>query len=52
MSFRAWDRQLRQPMLLTTHNAVIERAPISGFMHQLNELDTLGFDAPETRCRF
>ena len=26
MSFRPWDRQLRQPILLHTHDAVIERA--------------------------
>jgi len=51
LSFRAWDRQLRQPMFLTTFNAIIERAPLTGFLHQKNELDTLGVDQPETRCR-
>jgi ABC transporter substrate binding protein (PQQ-dependent alcohol dehydrogenase system) len=52
LSFRPWDRQLRQPMLLATHNAMIERAPIQGFLHQTNNLDTLGFDRRDSRCRF
>jgi ABC transporter substrate binding protein (PQQ-dependent alcohol dehydrogenase system) len=52
MSVRAWDHLLRQPRLLTTANAVIDRAPIDGFLHQTNELDTLGVDRPESTCRF
>ena len=52
LSFRAWDNQLRQPILLATDNAVIERAPIRGFLHSINDLDTLGADAPDTTCRF
>jgi ABC transporter substrate binding protein (PQQ-dependent alcohol dehydrogenase system) len=43
-SFRAWSGQLRQPILLATHNAVIDRAPIEGFLHATNTLDTLGPD--------
>ena len=49
-SFRAWDHQLRQPLLLTTPNWVVERAPIRGFLHPANNLDTLGFDQRESRC--
>jgi ABC transporter substrate binding protein (PQQ-dependent alcohol dehydrogenase system) len=49
-SFRAWDHQLRQPILLHTYNAVITTAPIEGFAHQFNTFDTLGFDEPEKRC--
>ena len=49
-SFRAWDNQLRQSVLLHTHNAVIARAPLDGFLHRTNTLDTLGMDAPETVC--
>ncbi len=52
MSFRSWDHQLRQPMILTTTNAWIARAPIEGFLHQTNELDTLGVDERQTTCRF
>ena len=51
LSFRAWDRQLRQPMLLATHNAVIERAPVAGFLHPSQNMDTLGFDARESQCQ-
>jgi ABC transporter substrate binding protein (PQQ-dependent alcohol dehydrogenase system) len=50
-SFRSWDNQLRQPILLHTHNAVTARAPIEGFLHEKNDLDTLGTDARETECR-
>lgn len=49
-SFRPWSRQLRQPLLLHTHNAVISAAPIEGFMHQNNDLDTLGLDLQESIC--
>ena len=51
MSFRSWDGQMRQPMFLATSNAIIERTPIRGFLHQTNDLDTLGLDKPETECR-
>ena len=52
LSVRSWDHQIRQPILLSAGNAVIERAPLEGFLHQTNELDTLGVDAPETACQF
>lgn len=51
LSFRPWDNQLRQPMLLATHNHVVARAPVEGFLHRTNNLDTLGIDQPETACR-
>ncbi|MEM7253216.1 MAG: ABC transporter substrate-binding protein [Pseudomonadota bacterium] len=51
MNFRQWDNQLRQPMLLGTHNWVVERAPIEGFLHQTSKLDTIGFDERETVCK-
>lgn len=52
LSFRAWDHQLRQPILLTTSDAVIAEAPLPGFLHATNVLDTLGYDQPETQCHF
>ncbi len=52
MNFRAWDRQLRQPLLIATHNWVVERAPLKGFLHATNNLDTLGFDERDSQCRF
>jgi ABC transporter substrate binding protein (PQQ-dependent alcohol dehydrogenase system) len=51
MDFRAWDRQLRMPTVLATSNAVIEPAPFPEFLHQTNELDTLGVDEPESKCK-
>lgn len=51
MSVRPWDHQLRQPILLATSNMVVQRAPIEGFVHSTNNLDTLGVDAPQTSCR-
>src|SRR5215813_5289299 len=51
VSVRPWDHQLRQAVLLATPNAVVASAPIDGFLHQTNTLDTLGDDAPETPCK-
>ena len=50
MSFRPWSGQLRMPILLATHNAIIEIAPLEGFLHQTNSLDTLGYDEKEFIC--
>lgn len=52
LSFRAWDHQLRQPVLLTTDRSLVAVAPIEGYLHPKNELDTLGTDQPESSCRF
>ena len=51
LSFRAWDRQLRQPLLLTDGLGVIATAPVEGVLHPRNVLDTLGLDAPESACK-
>jgi ABC transporter substrate binding protein (PQQ-dependent alcohol dehydrogenase system) len=51
-SFRPWDNQLRQPILLHTHNAVVERAPLEGFLHPTQNMDTLGYDRGDGMCRF
>ena len=50
MSFRPWSGQLRQPILLATDNATIAIAPLEGFLHQTNTLDTLGIDEREFAC--
>ena len=49
-SFRAWNNQLRQPVLLRTHNAVVARAPVDGFLHHRTNMDTLGIDEAESDC--
>lgn len=51
MSFRPWDGQLRQPLLLTDGQGVISQAPVEGILHPVNVLDTLGADAPEKLCK-
>lgn len=51
MSFRAWDGQLRQPLLLSDGQGVIALAPAEGVLHPKNNLDTLGADAPEKLCK-
>lgn len=51
LNFREWDGQMRMPIVLATHNAVIAEAPLEGFMHQNSTLDTLGTDQPEHQCR-
>lgn len=49
-SFRPWNGQMRMPILLATNNAIINIAPLDGYLHQTNVLDTLGADEPEFRC--
>lgn len=51
MSFRPWDGQLRQPMLLGDGQSVVAMAPVEGILHPKNALDTLGADAPEKLCK-
>ncbi|GAA0750305.1 branched-chain amino acid ABC transporter substrate-binding protein [Ideonella azotifigens] len=51
LSFRTWDGQLRQPLLLTDGQGVIAQAPIEGLLHPTDVLDTLGADAPEKLCK-
>ena len=52
MGFRPWNNQLRQPIMLTTGNWVTARAPIEGFEHRTNDLDTLGTDERDSSCKF
>jgi ABC transporter substrate binding protein (PQQ-dependent alcohol dehydrogenase system) len=49
-SFRPWNRQLRQPILLGTTNAVVGLAPVEGVLHKENTLDSIGLDEPEFEC--
>ena len=51
LSFRPWDGQLRQPLLLSDGQGVIGMAPVDGILHPRNALDTLGADAPEKLCK-
>ena len=51
LTFRSWDQQLRQPVLIAQPLMVISMSPQNGFLHPGNTTDTLGFDEPETQCR-
>jgi ABC transporter substrate binding protein (PQQ-dependent alcohol dehydrogenase system) len=51
LTLRDWNLQLRQPILLTDGRMIISVSPQEGFQHQFSELDTLGFDRPESKCR-
>lgn len=51
MQFRAWDRQLRQPILLSDGQGVLATMPLEGVLHPRNTLDTLGADEPEKLCK-
>ncbi len=50
LTLRNWDWQLRQPILLSDGRTVVSVSPQPGFLHQVTQLDTLGFDRPESRC--
>jgi ABC transporter substrate binding protein (PQQ-dependent alcohol dehydrogenase system) len=51
VTFRRWNWQLRQPVLLADPKGVVSVSPQEGFLHQFSELDTLGVDEPETACK-
>jgi ABC transporter substrate binding protein (PQQ-dependent alcohol dehydrogenase system) len=51
LTFRPWDGQLRQPVLLADARSLVSVSPQPGFLHEVSELDTLGIDRPETSCR-
>ncbi|MGR9045361.1 MAG: ABC transporter substrate-binding protein [Gammaproteobacteria bacterium] len=50
LSFRPWNGQLRQPILLAAARSMVAVAPVEGFLHPKTELDTLGYDQPESHC--
>ena len=52
VSFRKWKGPLRQPILLVTPRALVSVSPQIGFVHPKTELDTLGIDQLDTKCRF
>ncbi len=51
LTLRDWNLQLRQPLLLVDGRMVVSVSPQEGFLHQVSELDTLGVDRPETKCK-
>ena len=51
MSFRPWNLQLRQPILLTSPKSLVSVSPQRQFLHERSTLDTLGYDKQETSCQ-
>ncbi|MCA0997175.1 ABC transporter substrate-binding protein [Alloyangia pacifica] len=50
VTFRNWNGQLRQPILLYDDRITVSVSPQEGFLHQVSPLDTLGLDRPESDC--
>lgn len=50
VTFRDWNGQLRQPILLYDGMITVSVSPQEGFLHQTSPLDTLGLDRPESAC--
>ena len=50
LTYRRWNGQLRQPIALVHPRALVAQPPLEGFLHRVNELDSLGLDEPESEC--
>ncbi|NMT62315.1 ABC transporter substrate-binding protein [Marinobacter orientalis] len=51
LTYRPWNGQLRQPIPLVHPRGLVATPPLEGFLHPETELDTLGYDRPESDCR-
>ncbi|WP_290986620.1 ABC transporter substrate-binding protein [Hyphomicrobium sp.] len=51
LSFRGWNGQVREPLIVTNPKMFVSVSPQQGFLHQFSVLDTLGIDKPETKCK-
>ncbi|HSD93215.1 MAG TPA: ABC transporter substrate-binding protein [Methyloceanibacter sp.] len=52
--FRPWDGQFRQPIIIATDKVPVSVSPQKGFPHASHpeiEVDTLGIDEPESKCK-
>lgn len=50
VTFRPWNGQLRQPILLNDGRITVSVSPQDGFLHQRSQLDTMGLDEAESNC--
>ncbi len=50
LTFRDWNHQLRQPILLAADDVLVSVSPQDEFLHQVSRLDTLGYDRGESNC--
>ena len=51
VNYRAWDHQLREPILLAWARTVVSVSPQDQFIHPVTNIDTLGYDKPESTCK-
>lgn len=51
LTYRQWNGQLRQPILLVGPRMLVSVSPQDRFLHQFSSLDTLGYDQPESGCQ-
>jgi ABC transporter substrate binding protein (PQQ-dependent alcohol dehydrogenase system) len=49
-NFRAWDGQMRQPILIAGPRLLVSVSPQPGYLHRTSALDTLGTDRDESKC--
>lgn len=52
LSFRPWNNQLRNGVIMGDAKLVVSISPQEEFLHQRTRLDTLGLDEPESQCSF
>lgn len=50
MTFRRWNHQLRQPILIAWARALVSVSPQEVFLHEHFTTDTLGYDEPDSSC--
>lgn len=51
LTFRDFNGQLRQPISLVHSKALVSTSPQAGFLHPITDLDTLGINQYEMRCK-
>ena len=52
LTFRPWNGQMRQPVLIVGPRLLVSVSPQAEFLHQGDDLDSLGFDRENSSCRF
>ncbi len=50
LTFRDWNGQMRQPILIAAARMLVTVSPQKEFLHEFSPLDTLGYDRPESGC--
>lgn len=51
VTFRRWNNQIRSPILLAHDRMIVSVSPQREFLHKTSQLDTLGYDEPESNCK-